>query len=117
MRRSILMCSIVLCGFILFEISGPIIDSQAKAKVTHSLWQHYTYFSPVGSRPYFVYTPENYHAGEEVPLVVMLHGCTQTATDFASGTKMNQLADQYRFIVVYPQQLENDNQDLCWNWF
>jgi poly(hydroxyalkanoate) depolymerase family esterase len=47
----------------------------------------------------------------------MLHGCTQTATDFAIGTKMNQLADQYEFIPVYPQQMNIYNQSLCWNWF
>ena len=37
--------------------------------------------------------------------------------NFAIGTKMNQLADQYQFIVVYPQQLNVDKQSLCWNWF
>ena len=47
----------------------------------------------------------------------MLHGCTQTASDFATGTKMNQLADQYNFIVVYPQQTSVYSQNLCWNWF
>lgn len=117
MRRSLLMCSIVLCVFIFFDICGLMTHSSSNARATRSLWQHYTYFSPAGSRPYFVYTPENYHAGEEVPLVVMLHGCAQMATDFASGTKINQLADRYGFIVVYPQQLEIYNQNLCWNWF
>jgi len=81
-----------------------------------SLWRQFTNYSP-GSRPYFVYTPENYHVGVAVPLVVMLHGCTQTATEFAFGTRMNQLADQYKFIVVYPQQTNIYNQNLCWNWF
>ncbi|MGZ3618637.1 MAG: extracellular catalytic domain type 1 short-chain-length polyhydroxyalkanoate depolymerase, partial [Ktedonobacteraceae bacterium] len=64
-----------------------------------------------------MYTPTTYHRGTEVPLLVMLHGCTQTAEDFATGTRMNQLADQYGFIVVYPQQTRKANQTLCWNWF
>jgi len=81
------------------------------------MWQEFTYKGPAGSRPYFVYTPENYQVGTAVPLVVMLHGCTQTAADFAAGTQMNALADQYHFIAVYPQQTSACNQNLCWNWF
>src|SRR5215470_5811477 len=42
-------------------------------------WQAFVYHGPAGSRPYFVYTPDNYHPGTAVPLLVMLHGCTQTA--------------------------------------
>jgi poly(hydroxyalkanoate) depolymerase family esterase len=47
----------------------------------------------------------------------MLHGCYQTAIDFATGTQMNQLAERYNFIVAYPQQLSVYNPALCWNWF
>jgi poly(hydroxyalkanoate) depolymerase family esterase len=64
-----------------------------------------------------VYTPANYHVGTAVPLLVMLHGCTQTVEDFATGTGMNQLAEQYGFIVLYPQQTRTANPTLCWNWF
>src|SRR5258708_1844142 len=76
----------------------------------------YTYNGSAGSRPYFVYTPANYQVGTVVPLIVMLHGCTQTPTDFAAGTQMNALADQKQFIVVYPQQTSSDNSSECWNW-
>ena len=69
------------------------------------------------NRPYKVYTPAHYQVGTIVPLVVMLHGCTQTAEDFAAGTQMNQLAEQYGFIVVYPQQTPKENRNRCWNWF
>lgn len=81
------------------------------------MWQQFTYNDSVGKHPYFVYTPESYQVGSTVPLVVMLHGCSQTALDFATGTAMNLLAEQYNFIVVYPQQTSNYNQGLCWNWF
>ncbi len=81
------------------------------------MWQQYIYNGPAGSRPYYVFTPENYKVGKAVPLIVMLHGCAQSAVDFATGTQMNQLADQYNFIVVYPQQASANNRNLCWNWY
>ena len=81
------------------------------------MWQQYMYQDSTSSHPYFVYTPTTYHVGTAVPLLVMLHGCTQTAADFAAGTRMNQLAEQYGFIVVYPQQTRIANRTLCWNWF
>jgi poly(hydroxyalkanoate) depolymerase family esterase len=80
-------------------------------------WKKDTYKSKVGSRAYLVYTPANYQPGSAVPLVVMLHGCTQGPEDFAAVTQMNQLADQKQFIVVYPRQASGDNLEECWNWF
>lgn len=52
-----------------------------------------------------------------VPLVVMLHGCEQTAKEFAQGTRMNFLANQEGFAVLYPQQSESANAYRCWNWY
>ena len=79
--------------------------------------QQYTYSSPAGNLPYVVYTPLNYRAGTSVPLLVMLHGCTQSAADFAAGTQMNLVAEEHNFIVVYPQQVRKNNSLYCWNWF
>jgi poly(hydroxyalkanoate) depolymerase family esterase len=52
-----------------------------------------------------------------LPVIVMLHGCTQDAADFARGTAMNELAAQRGCIVVYPEQLARSNSMRCWNWF
>jgi poly(hydroxyalkanoate) depolymerase family esterase len=81
------------------------------------MWQQYHHKDANGDHPYFVYTPATYHPGTEVPLLVLLHGCTQTAADFAAGTGMNALAEQYGFIVLYPQQTRTSHRTLCWNWF
>jgi poly(hydroxyalkanoate) depolymerase family esterase len=69
-----------------------------------------------GSRDYKLYVPAGDRA-EPLPLVVMLHGCTQDADDFAAGTQMNRLADRLGFIVAYPVQPQRANQSKCWNWF
>lgn len=51
------------------------------------------------------------------PLLVMLHGCTQTPDDFARGTRMNQLAAEQGYVVAWPAQSVQRNQNRCWNWF
>jgi len=52
-----------------------------------------------------------------LPLVVMLHGCEQTAAEFAQGTRMNQLAGQEDFVVLYPQQSMGSHRHRCWRWY
>jgi poly(hydroxyalkanoate) depolymerase family esterase len=101
----------------ILETALQMKKSQEPVQVEDALWQQNLYHDAAGNHPYFVYTPSTYHHGTEVPLLVLLHGCTQKAADFAAGTGMNQLAEQYGFIVLYPQQKRMSNQTLCWNWF
>jgi poly(hydroxyalkanoate) depolymerase family esterase len=68
-----------------------------------------------GTIGYMLYRPANPEPG--MPLVVMLHGCTQSPEDFARGTAMNELADELGFMVAYPRQTQGANAQKCWNWF
>lgn len=72
--------------------------------------------SPAGSLPYKLYVPSTLPR-DPCPLIVMLHGCTQNPDDFAAGTKMNTLAEEQGFVVVYPSQTRSANNLGCWNWF
>jgi poly(hydroxyalkanoate) depolymerase family esterase len=69
-----------------------------------------------GARDYKLYIPANLPQGRR-PLVVMLHGCTQSPDDFAAGTRMNELAEAEGFLVAYPEQSRAANAQKCWNWF
>lgn len=69
-----------------------------------------------GSRNYKVYIPRRPQTGRRA-LLVMLHGGTQDADDFAAGTRMNALAEEHGFMVAYPSQSKAANASLCWNWF
>jgi poly(hydroxyalkanoate) depolymerase family esterase len=69
-----------------------------------------------GARDYKLFIPPA--AGTRaLPLVVMLHGCTQDPDDFAAGTGMNDAALSHRFFVLYPAQSQQANPQRCWNWF
>jgi poly(hydroxyalkanoate) depolymerase family esterase len=75
-----------------------------------------TYANAAGSRAYRLFIPSGYH-GQAVPLVIMLHGCTQSPEDFAAGTRMNFIAEEQTCLVAYPAQRVEANQAKCWNWF
>ena len=74
------------------------------------------YRGPAGSLDYRLYVPAD-HEQRELALVLMLHGCTQDPEDFALGTRMNDLAEEFGLIVAYPHQTRLANPSGCWNWF
>jgi poly(hydroxyalkanoate) depolymerase family esterase len=74
------------------------------------------YTGPAGARVYKLFVPAGF-AGAELPLIVMLHGCSQSPDDFAAGTRMNEVAQERGLLVLYPAQAPRSNSSKCWNWF
>ncbi|MGY3463365.1 poly(hydroxyalkanoate) depolymerase family esterase [Bradyrhizobium sp. LM6.11] len=75
-----------------------------------------TFSNAAGSRTYKLFIPSRAQR-KQLPLIVMLHGCTQSPDDFAAGTRMNFMAEERNCFVVYPEQPSGANQSKCWNWF
>lgn len=74
-----------------------------------------SFSNAAGARDYKLFIPSP-RSGRR-PLLVMLHGCTQSPDDFAAGTRMNALAEEEGIYVVYPRQSRRANAQKCWNWF
>jgi len=94
----------------------PVTPEASAALPTGACFFAATFMNEAGSRPYKVYVPSGYK-GQPVPLIVMLHGCTQSPDDFAAGTRMNEAAERRNCVVVYPAQTSGANMQKCWNWF
>ncbi len=62
-----------------------------------------------------IYVPET--LSEDPALVVVLHGCTQTAAGYDHGSGWSRLADRHGFVLLYPEQDRANNVNLCFNWF
>ena len=80
------------------------------------LFSNQVFSNSDGMRNYKLYVPES-RPESAWPLIVMLHGCTQSPEDFAIGTRMNALAEEFGFLVAYPEQPTSANASKCWNWF
>ena len=70
-----------------------------------------------GNLKMYTYIPKSLDTTIEVPLVVVLHGCSQSARSVAYATGWNKLADSLNFIILYPQQRRINNMSKCFNYF
>ena len=72
-----------------------------------------------GTRPYRLYLPSKAtdREGAGIPLLVVLHGCTQDAEDVARGTRMDEHGRERGMAVLYPEQTPDAHATRCWNWY
>ena len=98
------------------ESSRTLMPDHADSVATPGKFLSGSFSNNAGMRKYKLYVPAAY-TGKAVPLVVMLHGCTQNPDDFAAGTEMNAQAELTPCLVLYPAQSETANSSKCWNWF
>lgn len=98
----LLLLALVLCPSTVFaEEAGRIVKG--------------SFSNRAGDRSYQLYIPSR--KKEKMPLFVVLHGCFQSGEQLATGTYLNELAEQQKFYVLYPEQTYSDNAWKCWNWF
>lgn len=83
---------------------------------TAGVFEAHRFVSDTGELDYKLYVPAGLDT-TRAPLLLMLHGCTQSPDDFARGTRMNALADAHGYVVAYPEQPSSRNANHCWNWF
>ncbi|MET4276229.1 MULTISPECIES: PHB depolymerase family esterase [unclassified Bradyrhizobium] len=105
-----------LPGFAMPGPVGPTRIPKADIAPDGTRFVSASFANAAGSRTYKLFIPSHAGGGPR-PLIVMLHGCTQSPDDFAAGTRMNFLADERNCFVVYPEQPRGANHAKCWNWF
>jgi poly(hydroxyalkanoate) depolymerase family esterase len=96
------------------DANASALDSNPVAK--KPVFEDHSFTNAAGTCTYKLYVPGG-HPGEALPLMVMLHGCSQSPGDFATGTGMNDIAEKLGFLVAYPAQTRSANAAKCWNWF
>lgn len=100
------------------DVPSRVVSDHAAPATPAAVFEQHLFRNAAGSRAYKLYRPARASASGKPPmLLVMLHGCTQSADDFALGTGMNRLADEHGFLVLYPEQSAQANSSRCWNWF
>ncbi|WP_027818997.1 extracellular catalytic domain type 1 short-chain-length polyhydroxyalkanoate depolymerase [Paraburkholderia bannensis] len=100
----------------------PKSRSKAPEKVLPGRWLRSFHSAPptagrlVNHLAYALYLPETSASTVNLPLVVMLHGCKQTAESFARGTRICQRAERAGFAVLLPEQAKTAHAQGCWHW-
>jgi poly(hydroxyalkanoate) depolymerase family esterase len=123
MRRFVLPALLALVGLLAVPAAAERKPGPAGER------QHGSYSAPgLPTRAYALYVPSSVAAKphKRVPLLVYLHGCNQDADDAATGTRLEQLAEEKDLLVLFPQQTKAENSSYpvadgngaqCWNWF
>ncbi len=88
-----------------------------RAGTTPGRWSRANFAGRGGARSYDVYLPAGHRPGTQVPLVLLLHGCNQTAEEFVAATRFAALADRHGFMIAAPRQDRGHQPGGCWRWY
>ncbi len=99
-------------------LAQTLLRDSVQAPAGHAeQWLDGTFTHRGRTLAYKLYLPPEISRAAPRPMVVMLHGCTQDAEDFAAGTRMNAQARALGVVALYPEQNQRGNPQKCWNWF
>src|SRR6056297_1827090 len=96
--------------------AGTERKARAPSAPDGAVFERRHHAGPHGARDYHLFRPSDLDAPVR-GVILMLHGCTQTPEDFATGTRMNDHAERHGLVVAYPEQAPTHNATRCWNWF
>lgn len=100
------------------NVANSTAENKLKIMPRDASFKTDVYHCEHGKRTYKIYIPSLVKTTDAaLPLIIMLHGCNQIPDDFARGTGMNLLAEEFGFIVVYPEQERKSQTNRCWNWY
>ena len=92
-----------------------VVVSPAGNSPPSRLWDFEAFGSNPGALKAKIYVPAQ--LADNPALVVVLHGCTQTAAGYDQGSGWSQLAEEHGFVLLFPEQSRANNPNLCFNWF
>src|SRR5215213_1724466 len=96
-------------------MEGSALPNVSPTSAPSRLREVTAFGSNPGNLRMLTYVPEN--LAPSSPLVVVMHGCTQTAAGYDHGAGWSTLADRYGFALLFPQQQKLNNPNGCFNWF
>ncbi|MFJ8977817.1 PHB depolymerase family esterase [Streptomyces sp. NPDC102282] len=108
------VASVAVCAVLPLLTAHPVSAAPA-APAAAGLQQVTGFGSNPGNLQMFAYTPDTVAAG--APLVVALHGCTQSANAYYTNSGWTKYADLWGFDVVFPQTTSANNALSCFGWF
>ena len=86
-------------------------------KATPGRWLRANHVGSAGARGYDVYLPAGHRRTTRMPLVMLLHGCNQSAGEFVAATRFAALADRHGFVLAAPRQTRGHQPGGCWRWY
>jgi poly(hydroxyalkanoate) depolymerase family esterase len=109
--RLVVVCAVV-AAVLAVGLEASAVAVSSSGRLTSA-----SFTNRSGTLGYELYVPSTYRAGTPAPLVVALHGCTETANVYRQLSGWDRLAASKGFLVVFPQQSPSRNVLRCWNWF